>query len=59
MCNAEEDLRYAERDIARLERLLSEVKDLAGDVDRGIIDTGEFRDRVERAERRSWQASYV
>ena len=53
MCSAEEDLRYAEKDIAWLEGVVDEIIELAADVERGIIDLGEFRNEAERRRIRS------
>lgn len=42
-CEYEEMFAQAEQDAARLERAIDAIVELAADVDRGIIDTAEFR----------------
>lgn len=48
MCDAEDELRRAERDIEGWRNKLDLVVELAGDVERGIITLAEFRDQAER-----------
>lgn len=48
MCDAEDELRRAERTIVWLEERCDMIVDLAADTDRGIIDLTEFRREAER-----------
>jgi hypothetical protein len=48
MCDAEDELRYAEDKIQRLHDQLEQLVELAADVDRGILTTEEFRHQAAR-----------
>lgn len=47
MCNAEDDLRSAERELAWWSERFDLLVEMACDVERGIIDLAEFRREAE------------
>lgn len=59
MCEAEDDLRRAEREIEWWAARLDMVIELAADVERGIIDLPEFRREAEALKAQKGIPSYA